>query len=118
MPDQKEPITLEQIFAKLTNHDVQFASLARQIFAFEDSFHKEIRRLDARIGAIERNLEKFTGDFETLTQEYHMITVALKRIEIGMDNLDEAADSHRLDLDSLKQRLAAIEDRLLALESK
>ena len=45
---------------------------------------EEIARLEVRIRAIDTNLEKLTGDLETLTEEYHAITAGIKRLEAEM----------------------------------
>ena len=146
MPAKKKTVTLEQIYQKLRDHDeqfvrifeklgdhdkrfdshdkrfddhdTQFANLAKQIFVFEDSFKKEIQRLDARISDIVKNLEKLTGDVETLTQEYHAITAALKRLEDRIGDFGQGKGSIREELDSLKGRLSAVEERVVVLETR
>jgi archaellum component FlaC len=68
MPAKKPKITLEQFYDRFVAFENRVAIRFDQV---EQSVKGEIGRLDARIRNIDTNLEKFTGDFETLTQEYH-----------------------------------------------
>ena len=138
MPSRKKTVTLEQVFEKLetiskkqtdhdrqfkkvfeklTSHDKQFASVAKHLFSLEDLIKQETTRLDKRIKAIEINIEKLTGDLETLMHEYHAITAALKRLETAVDAFAKGQSTVRTEMDSLNRRMSVIEGRVMALES-
>ena len=119
MPAKKPRVTLEQFFDRFVAFenrvDGQFHIVATRFDQLEQNFKSEIARLEERIRNIDTNLEKLTGDVETLTQEYHAIVAGLKRLESQMSELSEETQSQFL---SLKNRLSAVEDRVLALESQ
>jgi archaellum component FlaC len=119
MPAKKRKIPFEQFYDRFLAFedrvDGQFHKVAIRFDQLEQNFRSEIARLEERIRNIDTNLEKLTGDVETLTQEYHAIVAGLKRLESQVSELSEEAFSQ---LQSLKNRVSTVEDRVLALESQ
>src|SRR5262245_29933500 len=112
MPAKKPQVTLDQFYDRFMAFESRVAIRCDQV---EQNFKSEIARLEARIQNVDRNLEKLTGDVETLKQEYHAIVAGLKRLEVQVSELSGETRSQLL---SLKERVLATEDRITALESQ
>ena len=143
MSPRKKPVTLEQIFDKLTGHDKQFAKvfdkltdhdkqfekvfdklakhdvqferITSRLLNFEASVGKNFEILGKRITAIETE-EKPIKQIEKLQQEYQAITVALKRIETNLDL--RKSDEMGKDSSNIKKRMTNLERRVQVLETK
>ena len=130
MSPRRTPVTLEKLFdrfvrfeenvnarfehvdSRFNQVDVQFKNVAHYMFALEDTFKKEIARLDGRLNEVGKILEKLAGDLESLRLEYHMIVEALRRLEARLQSLDaiEARqDDLRTDLSALAKRVSELE---------
>jgi len=118
MPAKKK-VTLEQIYAKLEDHDRhfekhdrQFEGITKLIFRVEDSLKaeiaNEIAKVMDRIRNLEANVEKQTRDLEKLQQEYYAVTQAVKRIEKTLEEQSRRDD----ELSSVLTRLDRIERHL------
>jgi chromosome segregation ATPase len=123
MPAKKKTITLEQFYDRFvafekkvddrfTRIDGQFHNVAGRFDELDNNLKGEVARLEIRIGVIEKNLEKFTGDFERLEQEYFAITETLKRIEAHLDTLTGNETELRSDVEVLTKRVARIEQHV------
>ncbi|MBI4473752.1 MAG: hypothetical protein HY646_13880 [Acidobacteria bacterium] len=119
MPAKKKTITLETVYSKLLEHDKQFDNMTKHIFALEGTLRKEIETVAKRVAQIEEDLEKMTGDLETLTQEYRMVTVALKRLEQRLGDLPgEDRGPVQSEIDALNKRVSGLEQRVGLIESR
>ena|SRR2546425_11735039 len=122
MPTRKRTITLEQFYDRFLAFEGkingQFRNVAIRFDQLEETVKKEIARLEVRMIAIERNLEKLTGDQERLQQEYFAIIQGLKRIESRLDTLTGQSKGLRSDLDALVKRVTRLEEQVFQAGEK
>ena len=115
----KKKVTLEQVYAKLVDHDRhfekhdrQFEGITKLLFRVEDSLKGEIAKLSKRVEQLETILEKQTGDLEKLQQEYFALVQSVKRIEKNLESRPKRQGTDTVELSQVLARLDRIERQL------